>query len=54
MLALTHKPYLGHPLTVFGFQAFLGLLEVSMFIVIPGRFKVLVYSIWRTGGHCGH
>lgn len=46
--------YLGHPFTVFGLQAFLGLLEVSVFVVVPGRFEVPVHGVWRTGGRGGY
>lgn len=48
------QTYLGHPFTVLGLQAFLGLLKVRMFAVIPGRFEVPIHSVWRTGSHCGH
>ncbi len=39
---------------MFGFQAFLGLLEVSVFVVLTRRLKVPIHGIWRTGSRGGH
>lgn len=46
--------YLGHPLAVFGLQALLGLGEVGVFVVIPGRLQITVHGVGRAGGSGGH
>lgn len=46
---------LRHSLTVFGFQALLGLLKVGMLVLIRRRLQVTVYCVRRarrSGGHC--